>query len=52
MDELKTNEIELYKNIINWGVNNNYEISFDADSNIKVYQHIEINFEIKKIKIS
>lgn len=51
MDESKNNEIELYENIINWGVKNKYGIDFNADSNIVEYQHIEINFKTKKIKI-
>ena len=51
MNELKQNENELYVNIINWGKMNNYVIDFDADSNIKEYQQIKINFSTKEIKI-
>jgi hypothetical protein len=52
MDELKNNEIEFCVNIINWGIKNKYCVNFDADSDIVEYQHIEINFKTKEIKIS
>lgn len=52
MDESKNNENELYVNIINWGVKNKYGVNFDADSDIVEYQHININFKTKEIKIS
>lgn len=52
MSELREDDIEIYLKIVNWGIKNKYEVNFDADSNIKEYQHIEIDFETKVIKIS
>lgn len=50
--ERKNNEIKLYENIIDWGMKNKYGVNFNADSDIVEYQHININFKTKEIKIS
>ena len=48
----KTENDELFKYLFDWGVQNKFGLIFSADSDIKIYTIIKINFNTKEIYFS